>query len=269
MTPSDAFPTADDLATWLGAAEELAHQAGEVTLRYFGERVPAEAKGDGSPVTRADREAEQLLRKGIRRRFPGHGILGEEFGEEGSGAAVRWILDPIDGTRSFMRGVPLYGVLVGIEAAGVPVVGVAHFPALHGETVSAARGLGCRRDGRPTSVSGTTVLSGAAVLTTDPERILDAPTTAAGWRRLAGAADLARSWGDAWGHILVATGRAEVMIDPVLSAWDAAPLLPILQEAGGRFTDLRGRATIHGGSGVSSNGFLHDEVLASLASGEG
>ncbi len=267
MTPSDAFPTADDLATWLGAAEELARQAGEVTLRYFGERVPAEAKGDGSPVTRADREAEQLLRKGIRRRFPGHGILGEEFGEEGSGAAVRWILDPIDGTRSFMRGVPLYGVLVGIEAAGVPVVGVAHFPALRGETVSAARGLGCRRDGRPASVSGTTTLSGAAVLTTDPERILDAPATAAGWRRLAGGADLARSWGDAWGHVLVATGRAEVMIDPVLSPWDAAPLLPILQEAGGRFTDLLGRATIHGGSGVSSNGLLHDEVLASLGSG--
>lgn len=260
----DPRPSPAELATWRDAAEVLARAAGEVTLRYFGTRVPAEAKGDGSPVTRADREAELLLREGIRARFPGHGILGEEFGEEGAGSAVRWILDPIDGTRSFMRGVPLYGVLIGIEAAGRPVVGVAHFPALGGEMVSAARGLGCHHDGRPARVSSTATLSGAGLLTTDPERIL-AAATGSGWRRLAAEADLARSWGDAWGHVLVATGRAEVMVDPVLSPWDAAPLLPILEEAGGRFTDLSGRPTIHGGSGVSSNGLLHDAVLAALS----
>lgn len=255
---------AAELARWLAVAEELAREAGSVTLRYFGPRVEADAKGDGSPVTRADREAEERLREEIRARFPGHGILGEEFGEEGAGADVRWILDPIDGTRSFMRGVPLYGVLVGVEAEGEPVVGVAHFPALGGETVAAARGLGCRWNGAPCRVSATRHLSGAALLTTDPERILASPGTGPGWRRLSRRAGLVRSWGDAWGHILVATGRAEAMVDPLLSAWDAAPLLPILEEAGGRFTDLQGQPTIHGGSGVSTNGVLHEAVLAEL-----
>lgn len=266
MTPADRKTDPARLVPWLEAAEELARGAGEITLRYFGDRVPADSKGDGSPVTLADREAELFLREGIRRRFPHHGILGEEFGEEGAGSEVRWILDPIDGTRSFMRGVPLYGVLVGIESEGEPVVGVAHFPALGGEMVSAALGLGCRWNGRVARVSETTTVEGAGLLTTDPERVLATPELSRGWRDLSGRTDLVRSWGDAWGHVLVATGRAEIMVDAVLSPWDAAPLLPILQEAGGRFTDLSGASTIHGGSGVSTNGLLHDEVLRVLTS---
>jgi len=260
-------PGADTLRAWLESAELFARAAGDLTLHHFGGVLAAEAKGDGSPVTVADREAEALLRERIRSRFPGHGILGEEFGEEGAGAAVRWILDPIDGTRSFMRGVPLYGVLIGIEADGQPVVGVAHFPALQGEMVSAARGLGCLWNGRRTRVSAASRLEDAALLTTDPERVLAAPGVGPGWRRLSRRVALTRSWGDAWGHALVATGRAEVMVDPVLSSWDAAPLLTILEEAGGRFTDLHGRPGIHGGSGVSSNGILHDQILAELAAG--
>lgn len=252
-----------DITQLLDAARRFSQEAGAVTLRYFGSQVAWEAKADGSPVTRADRESEQLLRERIRDAFPGHGILGEEFGEERPDAPVRWILDPIDGTRSFMRGVPLYGVLIGVELRGDPVVGVAHFPALQ-ETVWAGRGLGCRWNGEPCRVSETSSLDDALLLTTDLERILSGPN-GAGWRTLQKRSQLTRTWGDCYGHALVATGRAEAMIDPVLSLWDSAPLLTILTEAGGRFTDLSGEATIHGGSGVSTNGLLHGEVLAHLA----
>jgi len=253
------------VAELLATAEAFAEAAGEVTLRYFGGRVPDEAKADGSPVTRADREAETLLRERIRERFPTHGILGEEFGEEPGRDPVRWILDPIDGTRSFMRGVPLYGVLIGIEVEGEPVVGIAHFPALR-ETVSAGRGLGCRWNGGEARVNGTTELASSVVLTSDSE-MSRTSERCPGWTELLGKVDYLRSWGDAYGHALVATGRAEIMVDSVLSPWDAAPLLPILTEAGGRFTDLEGRAGIHGGAGLSTNGRLHDQVLDLLRRG--
>ena len=250
-------------------ARELALGAGELTLSHFGDALAAETKADGTPVTRADREAEAFLRGEIGRRFPGHSILGEEFGEERGDEAVRWILDPIDGTRSFMKGVPLYAVLVGVEIAGAPVAGVVHLPAL-GETVAAARGEGCRwwpSGGGPprvARVSDTAMLSDATALVTDPAA-LPVSRVGAGWAGLSGEVSLVRGWGDAYGHILVATGRAEIMVDPALSPWDAAPLLPVVTEAGGRFTDLEGRQTIRGGSGVSTNGRLHRAVLRRLA----
>ncbi len=247
------------------AAEACAQAAGELTLDHFGGILTAERKDDGTPVTAADRAAELLIRKTIAGRFPGHGIMGEEFGESNPGARVRWIVDPIDGTRSFMRGVPLYGVLIGIEIDQAPAVGVAHFPALR-ETVSAALGLGCHWNGRPARVSGTESVAQATVLTTALEGAARPPRDT-GFARLAGRAALARTWGDCYGHALVATGRADAMVDPVLASWDAAPLLTIVTEAGGRFTDVTGRATVHGGSGVSTNGILHDEVLATLAAG--
>lgn len=253
---------ANFVSTLLTAAEALAEAAGDLTLGYFGGRVPDEAKDDGSPVTRADREAEALLRAGILERFPTHGILGEEYGEHAGTDPVRWIVDPIDGTRSFMRGVPLYGVLIGIEVEGEPVVGVAHFPALR-ETVSAGMGLGCRWNGRRAQVNDTADLVRSVVLTSDSE-MSRASARCPGWTGLLGEIDYLRSWGDAYGHALVATGRAEIMVDAVLSPWDAAPLLPILTEAGGRFTDLEGRSGIHGGSGVSTNGVLHERVLELL-----
>ena len=241
---------------------ELARDAGALTLGYFGGLVDHEAKRDGTPVTAADREAELLLRERIAHRFPDHGVLGEEGGETRPGARVRWILDPIDGTRSFMHGVPLYGVLIGVEVGGEPVVGVAHFPALQ-ETVAAARGMGCTWNGAPCRVSDVARLEDALVLTTDPAAIAVGPV-AGGWSEIQRRAALSRTWGDCYGHALVATGRAEVMVDPVLNPWDAAPLLTILTEAGGRFTDLGGEATIHGRSGVSTNGALHGEVLGVL-----
>lgn len=259
MTEDDARR---EIIEILEAAREFALEAGEVTLRYFGGIVDSEAKGDGSPVTIADREAERLIRERVGTRFSDHGVLGEEFPPTNEGARVRWILDPIDGTRSFMRGVPLYGVLIGVEVDGDPVVGVAHFPALH-ETVSAGKGLGCRWNGEPCAVSRVGSLDRALTTTTDVERILSRPQ-GPGWRRIQQESSFSRTWGDCYGHILVATGRSEAHVDPVLSPWDAGPLLTILEEAGGRFTSLEGQPTIHGGSGISSNGILHDRILDML-----
>lgn len=251
-----------ELGLLLETALELAESAGAITLRYFGSVLASDTKGDGTPVTLADREAETLLRKEIGSRFPSHGVLGEEFGETNQGSSVRWILDPIDGTRTFVRGVPLYGVLIGIEVEGQPAVGVAHFPAL-AETVGAAIGLGCWWNGKEARVSGVSDLALAAAMATEPEDLLDG-RVAEGWVELVRETSLARTWGDCYGHILVATGRAEIMVDPILSPWDAAPFVPILSEAGGRFTDLKGRERLDGGSGLSTNGLLHEKVLKIL-----
>ncbi len=253
----------DDTGILLDFAIELAHEAGVLTLEYYGGIVEYDAKGDGSPVTIADREAEELIRQRVAERFPGHGVLGEEFGSSNPDARVRWILDPIDATRSFMRGVPLYGVLIGIEVEGEAVVGVAHYPPL-GETVAAGSGMGCTWNGEPCHVSPISSMDSAVVLTTDVERILSRPE-GAGWRRLQQRCAFSRTWGDCYGHALVATGRAEVMVDPIMNPWDAGPFLTIVTEAGGRFTTREGEATIHGGSGVSTNGVLHDEVLRELS----
>ncbi len=243
-------------------ATEIALGAGDITLKYFGGVVDHDAKGDGSPVTVADREAEALLRSRIERRYPDHSILGEEYGESNQGARVRWILDPIDATRSFMRGVPLYGVLIGIEIEGRSAVGVAHFPPLR-ETVAAGRGLGCTWNGSPCRVSSVSRIEDAVICTTDVERILSRPE-GAGWRTLQQRAAFSRTWGDCYGHALVATGRIEAQVDPVMAPWDAGPFLTIVTEAGGRFTTLTGEETVHGGSGVSSNGPLHEAVLTAL-----
>ncbi len=258
---------ARNLADLLDFAVRLAREAGDATLRHFGGRVADQSKSDGTPVTLADAAAEALLREGIRRRFPHDGILGEEEGEEPGTSGYRWILDPIDGTRSFMRGVPLYAVLVGLERGGEPSLGVIHLPALD-ETVSAATDQGCYRDGVRCQANRVAELADAVALTSDPALTLHGEV-GPGWEALTARVDYTRSWGDAYGHAMVATGRAEIMLDPPgLAPWDAAPLLPILAESGGRFTSVDGQATIHGGSGLSTNGILHDRVLELLNSGQ-
>ncbi len=244
-------------------AEAFARHAGDITLRYFGGRLKADRKSDGTPVTGADREAESTLRDDILNRFPDHSVVGEEYGVTNPDARVRWIVDPIDGTKSFMRGVPLYGVLLGVEVEREPVIGVAHFPAL-AETVVAGKGLGCKTNGRPARVSEIRSMGDAALLTTDLQHTLQDPACT-GFAQLAERCEYARTWGDCYGHILVATGRAEIMVDPELHLWDAGPLLTILTEAGGKFTSVAGEARIDGGSGVSTNGLLHDEALRLLA----
>lgn len=256
-----ASPPPAEVRELLAFAVGLAAAAGDHTLRYYGHRVDHASKSDGSPVTIADREAEALVRERITDRYPEHGILGEEFGESNPSARVRWILDPIDGTRSFMRGVPLYGVLIGVEVDGVSAVGVAHFPPL-GETVAAGLGQGCTWNGKPCRVSPVARMDEALVLTTDLRTVAGDP----GWTALQARAGTVRGWGDCYGHALVATGRAEVMVDPVMHSWDSAPFLPIVSEAGGRFSTREGVETIHGTSAVSTNGALHREVLELLRS---
>ncbi|HMQ32285.1 MAG TPA: inositol monophosphatase family protein [Chloroflexaceae bacterium] len=251
---------ADELRELLDFAHTIAWQAGKITLRHFQGDVAVDLKADESPVTVADRETEAYLRAAINARYPGHAILGEEEGLSGEGGATyRWILDPIDGTRSFVRGVPLYGVMVGLLREGEPAVGVVNMPAL-GEVVAAARGQGCFWNGRPCRVSRAATLREGLVVATVAHGY-EAHGKGEAFRRILGAAGQFRTWGDCYGHLLVATGRAEAALDPIMNVWDAAALLPILAEAGGTYTDWRGRATIEGGEGISTNGAVLAELV--------
>ncbi len=247
------------IRTFLDLAIDAAWQAGQLTLAYFQTGVAVEQKADESLVTAADRSAEELLRRLIESRFPDHAIVGEEFGETERDSIYRWIVDPIDGTRSFVQGVPLYGVLIGLEIAGEMVVGVAHFPGL-GDMVAAGRGEGCRWNGRQARVSGVSRLDQALVAYTDCAGFATYGRAEV-WARMQEATHTQRGWGDCYGHCLVATGRAEVMLDPIMNDWDCAALLPIVQEAGGTFTDWDGATTIYGGNGLSTNGALFDQVM--------
>ena len=241
-------------------AIETAFQAGRSTLAHFQCGAAVDIKQDASPVTVADRAAERLIREQIERKFPAHSILGEEEGETRPGAAFRWILDPIDGTKTFVRGVPFYAVLVGLECEGQPVVGAVNIPAT-GELLHAARGAGCSWNGRRARVSTVPQLSEALLVCTDAESMAR-HGRAATYRRMAAATKLQRTWGDAYGYVLVATGRAEVMLDAITSPWDAAALLPVVTEAGGTLTDWRGTPTVHGGEAIGTNGLVFDELLA-------
>lgn len=239
-------------------AVEVAWRAGRVALAHYQTGIASEAKPDDSPVTAADRGAEQIARELIATKFPRDGIIGEEFGAVRPDASRRWVLDPIDGTRTFIRGVPLFGCLLALEEDGEPVLGVMYFPALE-ETVYAARGEGCWWNGRRALVSDETKLDKSLVLTTDVENI-ERQNFTDGWNRVRSRAGLVRTWGDCYGHALVATGRAEAMFDPLMSVWDAAALRPIIEEAGGVFTDWHGNPTHTGGSAISTNAALSREI---------
>jgi len=254
--------TTENLDTLREFAAELAWHAGRLTLCYFQTGVIPDMKADQTPVTIADRESEWLMRRMIEERYPHHSILGEEEGESRPGASHRWILDPIDGTKSFVQGVPLYAVLVGLERDGEAVAGAVHFPAL-GDFLTAARGRGCQWNGRQARVSQVDELSRALLLSSDAESMAPYGREAA-YRRLASSVRMVRTWGDAYGYSLVATGRADVMLDPVMSVWDCAALLPVVTEAGGTFTDWRGTATIHAGEAIGTNGLLLEQVLGTL-----
>lgn len=259
--------SAASLAELMEFAVDAAARAGAITLQHYQTALAAETKVDATPVTIADREAERTLRALIAARFPDDGILGEELGVSRPDAPRHWILDPIDGTRSYVRGVPLYGVLIALEEADRVLLGVAHFPALR-ETVAAARGLGCWWNGRRARVSDVARLADSLILTTDVEKMEDLGRGAA-WNAVRARAGTVRTWGDCYGHVLVATGRAEAMLDPVLAAWDVAALSPIVEEAGGVFTDWAGNRTHLGGSGIATNAAVAAELRATLRDAEG
>jgi histidinol phosphatase-like enzyme (inositol monophosphatase family) len=246
------------LDEYLAFAIATAIDAGKVALAHYQTGVEVELKADRSPVTPADRGAERLIREAISARYQDHSVVGEEYGADTRSSAFRWVVDPIDGTKSYVRGVPLFGTLIGLEIDGRMEVGVCHVPAL-GETVAAATGLGCTWNGRTARVSSTDVLAEATVLFSDV-RMLSSRLGAL-WPRLEHAAGLLRTWGDCYGYCLVATGRADVMIDPAMNPWDCAALVPILRESGGRFSDWTGAERIDGGDAVGTNGRLHEAVL--------
>jgi myo-inositol-1(or 4)-monophosphatase len=249
----------DSHADYLNFALETAWQAGRLTLGYFQSDLRPEFKRDDTPVTIADRKAEELIRARIEQHYPDHAIIGEEYGAANEGAAHRWYIDPIDGTRAFVRGVPLYAVLIGLEIEGQVDVGVAYFPAL-GEMLSAARGQGCWWNGRPARVSDKSRLQDGLLVHSDACSFEHYGRQAA-WQRLGAAAGFRAGWADAYGHMLVATGRAELMLDPVMNDWDCAPFPVILQEAGGYFGDWAGKPTIHAGEAISTTAALLPQVL--------
>ncbi len=241
-------------------AVELAKAAGDLTLRWFANAdLAVEAKHDGSPVTEADKAAEKLIRQRIADRFPGDGIIGEEFETVTSRSGRTWVIDPIDGTKSFICGVPLYGTLVSLLDEVGPAIGVAYLPAI-GEMVDAGRGLGCRFNGEPTSVSTTASVEHSTV-TCSGVSYLGADATT----KLAERAGVFRTWGDAYGYALVATGRADAMLDSGLSVWDVAPMNVIIPEAGGAITSWDGESNPQGGDVVATNGVLHAPMRALLA----
>jgi histidinol phosphatase-like enzyme (inositol monophosphatase family) len=245
----------------------IAREAGEITLRYFRRTFETHLKGKDDFVTQADIEAENFLRREIEKNFPEDAIIGEEGGERRGSSGRRWIIDPIDGTYSFVHGVPLYGVLLGVEIDGKPSVGVVNIPAL-GEIVYAAKGLGCFLNGERSRVSQTRKLEDALLLATDFGACEHYGFGAAA-DVLQRRASMRRTWGDCYGYLLVATGRADVMLDPKLAVWDCAALLPVVEEAGGTFTDWKGQRTIHGGNGVATNGLLFEEVMEIIEANKG
>lgn len=243
-------------------AVESAQLAGAYTLGFFNASTPVEMKADNTPVTAADRGAEERLRARIEKRYPKHGILGEEFGEKLGSEPARWILDPIDGTYSFISGVPLYAVLVALEWRGESVIGVIHLPALH-ETVFAAKGLGCWWNGRRAHVSDVAELSQARLCNTGT-KAMERYGRGAAFAALRDACYADRGWSDAYAYALVATGRAEIALDPAMSLWDTAALLPVITEAGGTLTDWRGKPTHTASEALATNGKLLPQVLAKL-----
>lgn len=254
----------ESLQNYLDFARETAFLAGRLTLGYYQTGLNPEYKSDDSPVTVADREAESLIRQRIEKQYPRHSIVGEEFGENAfPGSEHRWFIDPIDGTKSFVRGVPLYAVLIGLEIAGQVEVGVAYYPALD-EMLAAATGQGCWWNGRRAHVSTMTTMKQAVVTTTDLANFATF-NRAGAWERIQNAAHYRTGWGDAYGYLLVATGRVELMLDPVMSTWDCAPFPPILTEAGGYFGDWQGKPTIYAGESIATSTILLPEVLELIA----
>ncbi len=249
----------NDLDDLMDFAARTTAAAGALTLEHFG-HAAVEFKGDGSEITAADLAAEAHLRAAIQEQFPEDGMLGEEGSLTESRSGRRWIFDPIDGTRSFASGVPLYGVLLALEVEGTPVLGCCHFPAM-GQTLVAASGAGAWLDGRRARVSDVDTLSQARLVTSGLEywRSWASPAGMDGWNRMLESVRVARTWGDCFGYALVATGRVEIMIDVAGgSPWDIAPMVPILTEAGGRFTTVGGAQPAPWRSALATNGLLHE-----------
>ena len=239
----------------------LAEESGKIIGKYYRTPIAIETKSDASPVTVADKAAEERMRELIMKEFPDHGIVGEEFSDHHAGAEYQWILDPIDGTKSFVCGVPLFGTLIALTKTGEPILGLINQPILQ-ECL-----LG---DNRSTELNGNKIgvrpchdLSSAILLSTD-HLDFGRYRTQAGFEALIRKAAYYRTWGDCYGYALVAAGFADIMIDPVMNVWDLMALIPVIRGAGGRITDYQGKDPVKGDSIVATAGPIHDEVIRIL-----
>jgi histidinol-phosphatase len=244
------------------AAIDAARRAGQVALKYFDQDVAVEWKADESPVTVADRETEASLRSTFERAFPGDGFLGEEYGDTPGSTGYRWIIDPVDGTRNFIRGVPIWATMIGLEYKGEQVAGVVHLPAL-GQTYHALRGHGAFRDGKRIRVSDVSDLALAHVYYSSLSWFMKAGMHDA-FIDLCARTERQRGFGDFYGFVLVAQGSGELMVEHGVHPWDVSALVPIVEEAGGRFSDWDGNLDIHRPDVLVSNGKLHDVALGLL-----
>ena len=253
--------SSQDLNRYLKTAEEAARIGGEICRHYFGREIDVQTKANDTPVTIADKEAEAAMRRHLASAFSDHQILGEEGGLSGnSESPYKWVMDPIDGTISFIHTIPLYTVLIALLHNDEPLLGIIYNPQTE-EIVSAGIGLGCHYNGQPCSVSGTRELSKARLYLTDPSFFLNSHADRAA--DLIRSVKFSRTWADGHGYLMLATGRADIMLDPTMDIWDIACLMPIVREAGGEFTDMQGSPTL-GTSAVATNGLLHEAVMARL-----
>jgi histidinol phosphatase-like enzyme (inositol monophosphatase family) len=261
--PSTALPDKGDLFTF---AQELAHLSAQVIKPYFRSGITVDLKSDLSPVTIADREAEEVMGAAIRARFPEHGILGEEHGHFQSEAEFQWILDPIDGTKSFISGSYLFGTLIALTHQGRPLLGIINHPIFDDLLIG---------DGQTTWLNGVAVrvddtcnrVEDAVMLNTSHWNVPNHQNGPA-FESLSRRVMRYHNWGDCHGYYLVATGGAHVMTDPVLNIWDLMALIPIIQGAGGQITDWHGNDPITGSGIVATNGILHDEIIRLLNNAE-
>ena len=249
-----------NLQPYLTFARQVAFRAGRISLSHYNKGIGHDFKHDESPVTAADHATEEFIRAEIEKNYPNHAIVGEEFGEKaGEGNPFRWFVDPIDGTKSFMKGVPFYSVLIALEIEGKTRVGVVYFPALD-EILYAADGLGCWWNGRRARVSEIRDLKQAVFCYTSWSAFRTHKRLKV-FERFHRDCFFGRGWGDAYGYYMVATGRAEVMFDPSVQVWDVAPFGPIFREAGGYFGSWDGRQGHTHGEGLACNAALKRKVL--------
>lgn len=238
---------------------ELLDLSRQTILPYYADSgLLIENKEDATPVTLADRETERVLREKIRERHPEHGIIGEEFGSERSQAEFVWVIDPIDGTKSFITSVPLFGTLICLLKDGQPILGAIDQPILEQRMIG--NGIETTLNGQPVRVRETGSLAEATLLTTDtlkPKRLWDSDA----WDDLTSRVRLYRTWGDCYGYLLLASGRADIMIDPIVAKWDFLPLIPIIRGAGGIITDWEGNDPAEGNSIIAATAGIHADII--------
>lgn len=240
---------------------ELARASGDIIMRYFRSGVAVETKADESPVTIADRRAEETMREMIMKEYPDHGIIGEEFGSHNEGAEYQWVLDPIDGTKSFISGTFLFGTLIGLMKDEEPIVGAINHPVTSHLLIGA--GEETRLNGEVVRVSSTRSLRDAVMCYSDFIHVGQYQNGIA-FQQLMGMTRYNRTWGDCHGYFLVATGYADIMLDPIMHLWDIVALIPVIKGAGGKITSWNGGPPLSGNGIIASNGPLHSQVLRVL-----